>query len=161
MLVMDCGAKVLVGGATKEEAWAVLTDAQKEFISSIDEVEISETGRPLIGRKWRETRTLFGSTATEVMEIVEALENESFVTLASSNGMEYRTTFVVSEQGTDVLLEVRLEGTALTRTSKILAPIMAFFFNGATNKALLKDLQETQQEIKNRQQKKATMAETK
>ena len=80
--------QVTINGS-KEAILAVITNIENasETISGIEKVEVLE--RPengLVGLKWRETRTLFGKTATEEMWITDAAENEFYQTRAESHG---------------------------------------------------------------------------
>lgn len=65
--------------ASRERVWRVIADIDgaAERIRGIESIQVLE--RPasgLVGLKWRETRTLFGKTASEVMWIIEAVEKE-------------------------------------------------------------------------------------
>ena len=74
---MRVQARVCIDG-TKEEIWQVITDIEgsEKTIGAIEQIEILEKpASGLIGLKWRETRTMFGKTATEVMWITDVKEN--------------------------------------------------------------------------------------
>ena len=56
--------------ASKQEVWKSITDFETaaDRISGIDEIEIlNKPAEGLVGLKWKETRTMFGKTATETM----------------------------------------------------------------------------------------------
>ena len=77
---------------SREAVWARITDIEHAAttISSIEKVEILERPKTgLVGLKWRETRKLFGKTATETMWITDAVENESYKTGTESHGFRY------------------------------------------------------------------------
>ncbi|MDA3958674.1 SRPBCC family protein [Oceanispirochaeta sp.] len=75
--------------SSKEKVWKLITNIENSnnFIRGIEKVEILEQKEnELIGLKWKETRTMFGQTATEIMWITDARENESYSTRAESHG---------------------------------------------------------------------------
>ena len=64
--------------STPELIWKTITDLENcdKVISGIEEVEILEKpASGFTGTKWKETRTLFGKTATETMWITDSVEN--------------------------------------------------------------------------------------
>jgi len=88
---MKLEAKVCIDG-TKEQIWQVITDIENSvnIIQAIEEIEVLEKpAEGLVGLKWRETRTMFGQTATEVMWITDAKENEFYQTRAENHGAIY------------------------------------------------------------------------
>ena len=81
--------------------WNIISDIgnASEAISGIDEVEILEKpDEGLVGLKWRETLTLYEKTATEVMWITEAVENESYTARAESHGCLYFSTLSLAQK---------------------------------------------------------------
>ena len=109
--------------ATREEVWRAITNIEgaADAIRGIEKVEVLE--RPdtgLVGLKWRETRTLFGKTATEVMWITDAVENESYQTRAESHGSVYVSRFAIAEAAAGVRLTMGFEGTPQTAAAKIM-----------------------------------------
>ena len=93
---MKIKAKVSIKGK-KEDVWDVITDIEGsvERISAIESVEILEkpaTG--ILGLKWKETRTMFGKEATEIMWVTDAKENEYYQTRAESHGALYISRYL-------------------------------------------------------------------
>jgi len=128
---------------SKERIWEVVTNIENasETIQGIEKVEILD--RPddgLVGLKWRETRTMFGKTATEDMWITESAENEFYKTRAESHGSIYKTTIAISGQGDDNTLSMTFEGEAQSIVAKVLSTLMGFMFKGSMRKLLVKDL---------------------
>lgn len=141
---MQVTAKVLINAA-KHEVWRVITDIENAAsrISGLQDVEILD--RPaegIVGLKWKETRTLFGKTATETMWITDSVENDYYDTEARSHGSIYRSKIRLSEQngGTGLVMEFGAEAESLV--AKILSATMGFMFKGATQKALQQDLED-------------------
>ncbi|MFT7487150.1 MAG: hypothetical protein ACI9F9_003009 [Candidatus Paceibacteria bacterium] len=135
-------AQVCINGS-KQAIWAAITDIENaaKVISGIEAVEVLE--RPesgWVGVKWRETRTMFGKQATEVMWVTEAVENEFYTTRAESHGFVYLSTVSMVEQA---------GGFALVRThvskpqgfvAKLMSLPMGLAFRGVMKKCLMQDL---------------------
>lgn len=65
-------------------------DGWVENIEAIEVVErLDEGGGFGLGTTWRETRTMFGKKATEVMEVTEFEEGVRYATSAESHGSKY------------------------------------------------------------------------
>jgi carbon monoxide dehydrogenase subunit G len=126
-----------------EEVWRVITDIDNSVnvISGIEEIEVLE--RPeegLVGLKWRETRTLFGKTATEVMWITDAEENAFYATRAESHGSIYITHLTIVEQDGGTLLTMNFGAELQSFTAKVMSATMGWMFKNATIKAVQQDL---------------------
>ncbi|MFQ5930774.1 MAG: SRPBCC family protein [Nitrospiraceae bacterium] len=139
---MAIRVEVAIDGS-KEDVWKVITDIENSpnAITGIEEVEILE--RPtdgLVGLKWRETRTLFGRTATEIMWITDAKENGRYRTRAESHGAVYVTSLVVSEHDGKTRLTMEFDATPQTLSARVMAATTGIFFKNATKKALMQDL---------------------
>ena len=141
---MQVEAKVCIKGS-KEEIWQVITDIENsaKTIAAIEKIEILEQPTAgLAGLKWRETRTMFGKSATEVMWITDFKENEFYETRAESHGAIYRSRLQVEEQDGETCLTMEFSGEARTLVSKIMSGIMGLFLKSATRKALQEDLED-------------------
>jgi len=131
--------------SSPEAIWKVITDMDRwtDTISAIEEIEILE--RPesgLVGLKWKETRTMFGKTATEVMWITEAVENKSYDVRAASHGMIYNSRLSIFEEEGKQILRMDFGGEAQTFMGKLMSATMGWMFKGATEKALRQDLED-------------------
>ena len=127
----------------KEDVWNVITDIENapDAITGIEKIEILEKPSDgLVGLKWQETRTLFGRTATEIMWITDAVENEMYKTRAESHGAVYITSLVVSNQDAKTRLTMEFDAAPQTLSAKVMAAITSIFFKKATKKALMQDL---------------------
>ncbi len=139
--------------APRAAVWNVITDIENaaDTISGIEKIEILEkpaTG--LVGLKWRETRTLFGKTATEVMWITAAEENSFYDTRAESHGAVYTTRISLAEQGGTTSIKMRFVGKPQTMVAKIMSLLMGWMFRGATQKALVQDLDDIRKAVEER-----------
>jgi len=130
--------------ATPAEVWKVMTDIDGvgETISGIEKVERLDGGTDFgVGTRWRETRTLFGKTSTEEMEVTEVDPGRSYVTEARSHGAFYRSVMGVepSDSGGSIITWVfgaEPEGMI----AKIMAATIGRLFEGTTRKAITQDL---------------------
>jgi len=140
--IMEIQVEVGIEGS-RAEVWDIITDIDNspETISGIEKIEILE--RPeegLVGLKWRETRTLFGKTATEVMWITDVTENENYRTRAESHGAVYVTSLTVSDSDHGSRLRMEFSGEPRTTTARVMAALTGVFFRKATRNALSQDL---------------------
>lgn len=138
--------------APKEKIWQVITDIENatQRISAIEKIEILE--RPpegLVGLKWRETRTLFGKSATEVMWITDAIENESYKTRAESHGAVYLTDMSITEHDGSAKLRMKFGSEPQSLGAKIMSVTMGYLFKNATKKALKQDLDDIKAAVEN------------
>jgi len=138
--------------ASKETIWKKITDIEHsaDFIDSIEKIEIFDNpANSLIGFKWKETRTMFGKKATEIMWITEAEENIFYQTRAESHGSLYITRVEISEQENSSALSMELNAKAVSIGAKIMMILFGLLFKGATRKALLQDLTDIKNTVEN------------
>ncbi len=139
---MATKVEVTINGS-KEDVWNMITDIENspKTITGIEQIEILEKpGDGLVGLKWRETRTLFGRTATEIMWITDAVENEMYRTRAESHGAIYITNLSISEKDGGARLTMEFDGTPQTFSARLMGAITGVFFKKATKNALQQDL---------------------
>lgn len=131
--------------APRQDVWKIITDIDNaaDRISGIETVTVLEKpASGLIGLKWKETRTLFGKSATETMWITDAVENEYYLTEARSHGTVYTGKVYVRDQGDVTELGMDFTARPESVTAKILSAITGVLFRGATRKALRQDLED-------------------
>jgi uncharacterized membrane protein len=131
--------------APAEKVWRLITDIENSSttISGIDKIEILQQPTDgLVGLKWRETRTMFGKEATEVMWITDAAENEFYQTRAESHGSIYISKLTITQADNGVVLSMGFDGQAQSFGAKLMYGLMGFMFKNATKKALKKDLED-------------------
>lgn len=116
-------------------------DSIADQVSGIEDIEI--LGGPAmlaVGTRWRETRRLFGRTATEEMWVTALTTPESYVVEASSNGTEYCTRYrFTALPGDQTRVDLAFTGIPVTRKARLLAITFALFA-GAARKALRADM---------------------
>ena len=129
--------------APAETVWALMTDLETfpETVGGIEGVERLDEGTGFgLGTTWRETRTMFGRTATEDMWVTEFDPGRSYVVEANSHGTEYRTAQRIEPDGDGSLLTMTFSGTATGTMAKIMSATVGLLFANATKKAFEKDL---------------------
>jgi carbon monoxide dehydrogenase subunit G len=140
-MVIDLEVQI---NAPKEPVWDVITDIENSdsTIAAIEKLEILEKpASGLVGFKWRETRTMFGKTATEVMWITEATTNECYKVRAESHGSIYVTTMALWDNNGHTQLSMKFEISPQTFVAKLMWATTGMLFKGATKKALMQDLE--------------------
>lgn len=139
--------------ASKEKVWRVITDIENSMntISGIDKIEILNKPKDtVIGLKWKETRTIFGKSATETMWITEATENNYYKTRAESNGAIYQTILKLSEKENSTFLTMEFSSEAISFKGKIMAFIFEKMLNKSMKKLIKKDLIDIKTTVENK-----------
>ena len=134
-------AQATING-TKEAVWGAITDIENaaSIISGIKNIEILEKPADgLVGLRWKETRILFGDSATVVKWITDAVENEFYKTKAEDSGFVFITTLRLSPSSDGVTLT----STHETKPQGIVSHLKAlpmFLFKGMIRGAIQHDL---------------------
>ena len=131
--------------AAPEVVWTLMTDMDT-WVGTVEAIELVERlddneGFGL-GTRWRETRTMFGRTATEVMEVTEYEEGKRYVTLAESHGAKYRSEMTVEAAGEGSRLSMSFSSEPQTFMTKVMAATVGRLFMSSTRKAIAKDLED-------------------
>lgn len=129
--------------ASRDAIWSLITDVEglAESIGGVDQIEILERPQEgLLGLKWRETRTVFGKTATEDMCVTAVEETESFQTTAESHGTQYITTRSIFEGHGQHTLTMTHESRPQSFMAKAMSLPLGFLFKGMLRKCILQDL---------------------
>ncbi|MDT4896934.1 MAG: hypothetical protein QOH25_2011 [Acidobacteriota bacterium] len=135
-------AQVTINGS-KAAIWAAITNIENasETISGIENIEVLEKpANGLVGLKWRETRKLFGKSATADKWITDAAENEFFKTRAEDGGFVFLTTNSISESSGGMTLTSSHDSKPQGIAARLLSIPRGFLFKGVAKKALLQDL---------------------
>lgn len=126
--------------------WEVITDIKGsvEVLSGVDKIEILEApAEGITGLKWRETRTLFGKQAQEVMTVIEVEAPRYYQVEAHNHGAHYLTEVWVEprDEGGSQLRMV-FNAKPMTFGARIMMFLLAPFFKKPTLKALQQDLED-------------------
>lgn len=134
-------AQVTINGS-RAAIWAAITDIVNapEIMSGIENTEIvDKPATGLVGLRWRETRILFGKSATAEKWITDAAENAFYKTRAVDRGFVFLSTMSISESSGGITLtslhEFKPQGIVARLQS-----IPMFLFKGVAKKAILQDL---------------------
>jgi hypothetical protein len=134
--------QVTINGS-RAATWAAITNIEtaSEIISGIENIEVLEKpANGLVGLKWRETRKLFGKSATADKWITDAVENEFYKTRAEDSGFVFLSTISISESGGGVTLASSHDSQPQGIAAKLMSIPMGLFFKGVAKKALQQDL---------------------
>lgn len=130
--------------ASPKKVWSIISDIENsaDTISGIDKVEVLEPakGPSITGLKWKETRTMFGKEATEVMWITDAKAPEHYDTRAESHGSVYTTRLSLEPAGKGATLTMSFEGVPQTFGAKVVWVLTGWMAKGAVRKAFQADL---------------------
>ena len=123
--------------------WGIVTDLDRAagVIGSITSVERLDGRAGFgVGTRWRETRTLFGRQATEVLEVTAVDEGRAYTVEADSRGTNYRSVIRVEPDGAGSRLSMTFEAEPSGAVAKLMAATIGRLFEGSTRKALQRDL---------------------
>jgi uncharacterized membrane protein len=131
--------------APVERVWALATDLEgaPRVVRGIESVEVLTPGPFGVGTRWRETRRMFGRSATEEMTVTAVEPHRSYSVEASGPGVRYVSTFAFAPAaggGTDVT--ATFGGRPTTTVARVLAAVTAALGRRAIAKALEQDLQD-------------------
>lgn len=129
--------------ADPSKVWAITVaiDDWVDVINAVESVERLDDGSGFgLGTKWRETRKMFGKSATEEMEVVEFVDGSHYKTFAESHGSKYHSEIRVTPNEKGCTLSMGFEGEAQSTMAKVMDATLGRLFMGAARKALTKDL---------------------
>ena len=129
--------------APVERVWALATDlaGAPHVVRGIEAVEVLTPGPFGVGTRWRETRRMFGRTATEEMTVTAVEPHRSYATEASGPGVTYVSGFAFAPAaggGTDVT--ATFGGRPTTTVGRVLAVLTGALGRRAIARALAQDL---------------------
>jgi uncharacterized membrane protein len=130
--------------APVERLWELATDLEgaPRVVRGIETVEVLTPGPFGVGTRWRETRRVFGRSATEEMTVTAVEPHRSYTTEASGPGVRYVSGFAfapaAADGGTDVTATFGAEPT--TTVARVLGALTAPLGRRAIAKALQQDV---------------------
>jgi carbon monoxide dehydrogenase subunit G len=124
--------------------WAVITDlaGSPDTISGITSLERLDSGSGFaVGTRWRETRVMFGRSATEEMTVVALDPGRSYTTEAVNRGVRYTSQMAVEPTGANTSrLSMHFEAEASGLLNKTLGAVVGRLMVGTTRKMMQQDL---------------------
>jgi carbon monoxide dehydrogenase subunit G len=132
--------------APASAVWQVITDLPhwSEVVAGIDSVERLDTADGFgVGTRWRETRTMYGRTATEEMEVTAVEPGRSYTTQARNGSTLYTSVMSVQPRGDSAsLLSMTFDAQAGGLLNKTLGAVVGRLMAGNVRKMMQKDLQD-------------------
>jgi Polyketide cyclase / dehydrase and lipid transport len=140
--------------AAPDIVYAVVTDIAHwpDFIRSIDLIEILTAGAVTDGMRFRETRTMFGRSATEEMTVAKLAPPHRFDLIAENHGTRYLAVHDIAPAAGGSRLRLVFEVTPVTLAAKMGA-IIGLMFKGAVTNQLRSDLTDIKAEAERRAQR--------
>ena len=120
-----------------------------QFMSGIGSVEVLTPGPLAPGTRFRETRTMFGKTASEEMMVVEIAPPHRLLLAASNHGTDYRVDHKLATTIDGTCLSLQFSGTPVTLPARLFAPL-GLLFAGSVRKQMDKDLADLKREAERR-----------
>lgn len=127
--------------AAPERVFEVFTDLDgaPARVRGIEALERLDDGPIGAGTRWRETRTLFGKSCTEVLELTSFDAPRSYTVGCRASGSEFTTAFRFVPEGEGTRVEIELSVVPLTFFAKVAAPMSKLMLK-ACMKAMESDL---------------------
>ena len=127
-----------------ERAWESLVafDRYPEWIESYEAVEFVGTQHEGVGTRWRQTRTVFGRSHSQVMEVTSWEGPRSFALVAEESGARYETRYELApvEGGTEVVMTFSVTGT--NPLSRVFVRTIGRRLLRGTGEAMARDLED-------------------
>jgi len=128
--------------ASQQRVWDVISDIEHaaDHIAAITEIEVLTGNQQGVGKRWKETRTIFGRASTEEMEITLFEPPHRYVVEADSCGAHFVSELRCDPEGddaTNLVMDMRTEPTSFF--AKLMKPLAKLALK-STRKMLLRDL---------------------
>jgi Polyketide cyclase / dehydrase and lipid transport len=112
--------------APPSKVFAVASDFPNgaSIVKAIEKTEMLTPGPVGVGTRFRETRTMFGRSATEEMSVSAFNPPRSFALSAESHGARYETTFTFTEKDGGTEIEMCFGVQPITFMAKVMGVLM-------------------------------------
>jgi hypothetical protein len=131
--------------APQQRVFHIFTDLRRaaERVKAINSLEVLTDGPIARGTRFRETRTMFGRSATETMEITAFDAPNSYSVGCDSCGARYTTVFTFKPQGQSTRVEMSFSIEARSFMARLFKPLGRLMM-GQLRKCLDADLNDLQ-----------------
>ncbi|MEM1060927.1 MAG: SRPBCC family protein [Planctomycetota bacterium] len=131
--------------ADRDAVFAAVTDLDRvaDFVPAVEKIERLTDGPVGVGTRFRETRQVFGRSATEEFTVVACEPPRTYAVAALSCGARYETTFTFADAGPDTAattLTVRTVIRPETWGARLASPL-AWLTGGAMKRAIAADVE--------------------
>jgi carbon monoxide dehydrogenase subunit G len=130
--------------APDDVVWQMITDIAQfaQTVSGIESVQRLDDGEEFgVGTRWRETRTMFGRSASEVMTVTELQPGRSYTTEATHGKVRYTSVMSVEPSGdTSCVLSMHFDAEVTGLLNKTLGAVVGRLMEGSTRKLMQQDL---------------------
>ena len=139
--------------APPDVVFATMTDVARwpDFIGEVERAELLTDGPVRVGTRFRETRQMFGRSASEEMTVAELELPRRFVLTAESHGTRYIATHEVTPTPKGARLALTFAGTPVTVAARLFSMI-GLLFMGSVRRKLEGDLTQVKVEAERRAQ---------
>ena len=137
--------------APPDVVFATMTDVARwpEFIRSVERMEMLTDGAVRVGTRFRETRTMFGRSASEEMTVAELSSPHRLVLTAENHGTRYVATHVVTPAPNSARLALTFAGTPVSVAARLFG-VIGLMFMGTVRRKLEDDLTQVKAEAERR-----------
>lgn len=130
--------------APAQAVWDLITDIEHcpQFISGIQSVQRLDDGEGFgVGTRWRETRVMFGKSASEEMTVTAVDPGRSYTTEAQHGKAHYTSVMGVEPTGPDsCVLSMHFDAEVSGLLNKTLGAVVGKVMAGSTRKLMQQDL---------------------
>ena len=127
-----------------EKTWSTLIDLDRypSRVKSYEAIEWLTSEKSVVGAKWKQTRTVYGKSHTQTIEVVECLEPTSFVLTATEAGATYLTRYSLGESkdAKTTAVAASFEVRPNNLLSKVFVRLFGKKLLGSTGETLQSDL---------------------
>jgi carbon monoxide dehydrogenase subunit G len=129
--------------AAPAHVFGVFTDLARapERIRGIDALELLTPAPVGKGTRFKETRTLFGKSSSETMEIVDFRPGQGYTVTAESCGARYLSSFTFEPSGAGTRVRMSFQSTPVSFLARMLAPLLGLMA-GSLAKCIRADLED-------------------
>lgn len=120
-----------------------------DFIRGIDSVQLLTAGPVGQGTRLRETRTMFGRSATEELTVEQIDPPRRFVMTAHNHGTAYHVDHIFSAHDNGTRMVQTFQGRPTTMAARLLAPL-GWLMAGSVRSMLAADLDDVRREAERR-----------